>query len=162
MFRESVTNEQDHESYKVTSVIPWIPNQIKTGVTEIVFPETLTSIPRGSFKQCDNPTFTKVTIPASCTSIGPEVFIVNPSFKEFVVKSGNQKYMAVNGVLCTADGKTLHMCPPGKGRRPVYSRGRNQGRGLGNWSMYQIREDLHSFYLNRILWTFFRVFGARI
>lgn len=110
----SVTNEQDHESYKVTSVIPWIPNQIKTGVTEIVFPETLTSIPRGSFKQCDNPTFTKVTIPASCTSIGPEVFIVNPSFKEFVVKSGNPNYKAVNGILCTADGKTLHMCPPGK------------------------------------------------
>lgn len=110
----SVTNSQDHENYKVTSSIPWVSNQIKSGVTEIVFPETLTSIPEGSFRQCDNPTFTKVTIPASCTNIGTQVFIVNPSFKEFVVNSGNTAYKAIDGVLYTADEKTLHMCPPGK------------------------------------------------
>lgn len=111
---ETVTNEQDHESYKVTSAIPWVPNQIKRGVTEIVFPETLTSIPEGSFRQCDNPTFTKVTIPASCTSIGSQVFIANASFKEFVVAAGNPNYTAVEGVLYTDNGKTLHMCPSGK------------------------------------------------
>ncbi|MGN0215668.1 MAG: leucine-rich repeat protein, partial [Prevotella sp.] len=111
---QSVTNSQDYEVYKVTSVVPWVVDQIKNGVTEIVFPETLASIPEGSFRQCANPTFTKVTIPASCTDIGPQVFTVNASFKEFVVKSGNPKYKAVDGVLYTADGTTLHSCPSGK------------------------------------------------
>lgn len=111
---QSVTNNQDYEVYKVTSVVPWVVDQIKNGVTEIVFPETLASIPEGSFRQCANPTFTKVTIPASCTDIGPQIFTVNASFKEFVVKSGNPNYKAVDGVLYTADGTTLHSCPSGK------------------------------------------------
>lgn len=110
----SVKNSQDQENYKVTSVVPWVGNQIKSGVTEIVFPETLISIPEGSFRQCTNPTFTKVTIPASCTEIGNQVFTVNASFKEFVVKSGNPNYKAVDGVLYSIDGTTLKMCPPGK------------------------------------------------
>ena len=111
---EQIENKQDREKYKVTSVIGWVPNQIKSGVTEIKFPNTLVSISEGSFRLCPTPTFTKVTIPASCTDIGEEVFTVNSSFKEFVVDGNNPKYKSVNGVLYTKDGKTLHMCPPGK------------------------------------------------
>ena len=62
---EEITNSQDREKYKVTSVIGWVPNQIKSGVTEIKFPNTLVSISAGSFRLCPKPTFTKVTIPAS-------------------------------------------------------------------------------------------------
>lgn len=110
----SVQNSQDQEHYKVTSTIGWLDNQIQTGVTEVVFPEGLLSIADGSFRQCSNPTFTKITIPSTCTYVGPQCFITNPSFTEFSVATGNSTYKAVDGVLFTANGKTLVNCPSGK------------------------------------------------
>lgn len=110
----TVQNEQDKEKYQVTSTIGWLSNQIQSGITEIVFPEGLERITDGSFRQCSNPTFTKITIPASCTYIGSQCFITNPSFTEFVVANNNKTYKAQDGVLFTADGMTLVNCPSGK------------------------------------------------
>lgn len=110
----TVQNANDKENYRVTSTIGWLGNQIQNGVTEVVFPEGLENIADGSFRQCDNPTFTKVTIPASCTYVGPQCFITNPSFTEFAVVGNNPTYKAQDGVLFTVDGTKLVNCPSGK------------------------------------------------
>lgn len=109
----TVQNAQDHEYYKVTSVIPWVNEaQVGAGVTEIVLPEGLTTLPDGSFYQTGKG-LTKVTIPSTCTSIGGKCFSNNEKLKEFAVNGGSS-FQAINGVLYTKDGKELVCFPTAK------------------------------------------------
>jgi hypothetical protein len=51
---------------------------------------------------------TSVTIPTSVTAIGRWAFDECSSLKTISVHSANQRYKAIDGVLFTKDGRTLH------------------------------------------------------
>ena len=110
---QKVRNETDHEYYYVTTVIAWQNNQISDGVTSMVLPEGLTSIPEGCFRQCGG--IQSVTIPSTCTSVGTQSFMACEKLSEFKVNSGSNYLKAENGVLFSSDGKTLVCYPSGKG-----------------------------------------------
>lgn len=56
----------------------------------------------------------EVTIPATLTSMGSSVFAECPYLRSFNVQEGNPSYKSVDGVLFTADSKTLLSYPAGK------------------------------------------------
>lgn len=109
----SVKNSQDQETYQVTSVIPYISNQVQSGVTAIVLPEGLLSLPDGAFFQSDN--FKSITIPSTCTAIGDRSFQQCYTLETFNVSSGNQNYQSINGVLFNKSGDVLVHFPCAKG-----------------------------------------------
>lgn len=93
----SVTNPQDHESYKVTSVIPWVSNQIARNVREVVLPEGLLSIPDACFDQCQG--VNKITIPSTCTSIGIRCFRNCGDLQTYAISGSSSTFAVENGVL---------------------------------------------------------------
>ena len=56
---------------------------------------------------------TSVTIPSSLTSIGEAAFLGCSSLMSFIVGEESQSYRAINGLLCSKDGKTFVACPGG-------------------------------------------------
>ena len=55
-----------------------------------------------------------ITIPATVTTVGINPFMENLALKAINVASGNKNFKSVDGVLFTADGKTLISFPPAK------------------------------------------------
>ena len=82
-----------------------------TGLASVTIPEGVTSIGVWAFHNCSS--LTTVTIPSSVTSIGVGAFDACFSLISFNVVNGNSNYSAINGLLCSKDGKTLLACPPG-------------------------------------------------
>ncbi len=71
-----------------------------------------TELPSMIFANCH--ALTEVTIPASVTSMGMGCFSNCHSFTAYHVADGNTAFKAVDGVLYSADGKTLIAYPPYK------------------------------------------------
>ncbi len=80
------------------------------GLVSVQLPETLTTIGDGAFRQCSG--LAELTIPASVTEIRPEAFIWCDLLK-LSVADGSECYQVLDGVLYTADGKTVIAAPEG-------------------------------------------------
>ncbi|MBQ0009863.1 MAG: leucine-rich repeat domain-containing protein, partial [Ruminococcus sp.] len=81
-------------------------------LTSITIPEGVTSIGIAAFAYCSG--LTSITIPVSVTSIGYGAFSGCSGLTEITVASNNGHYTSIDGVLFTADGKTLICYPAGR------------------------------------------------
>ncbi|MCQ2475200.1 MAG: leucine-rich repeat protein [Clostridia bacterium] len=99
-----------------------IPNQI-TSISQETFngcsklknaaiPQSVTVIGPDAFSLCSS--LTSVTIPKNVYSIGENAFANCSGIEEFAVDALNTDYKAINGMLYSADGKTLIQYPNGK------------------------------------------------
>lgn len=114
-------------------VIPWY-NNYRESIQTVIIEDGVTSIADGAFSECSNlksvsignsvkkisdgaftyTALTSVTIPASVTEIGLEVFRNCGELTAITVADGNPEYKSVDGALLTRDGKRLICCPAGK------------------------------------------------
>ena len=78
-------------------------------VTSITLPQTLTEIAEGDV--FGGTGITTITIPASVTSLSADNFMTCLSLERIEVAEGNSHYRSVDGMLLTADGKKLLLCP---------------------------------------------------
>ena len=85
-----------------------------TALESVTFAEgsKLTTIGKCAFSS--NPNLKKITLPATVTSIGAEAFAKNRTMTDIFVAAGNTAYKDIDGVLYTADGKTLICYPAGR------------------------------------------------
>lgn len=81
----------------------------KCGFSEILLPDTLTTIGDFAFSSCGN--LTRIEIPASVTSIGSSVFVSCDKLEDISVAGGSTSYQAIDQVIYTKDGGTLVTCP---------------------------------------------------
>ena len=79
-------------------------------LTSVTIPDTVTHIDEAAFDYCS--ALTGINIPASVTSIGDGAFVFCPALEAITVAEGNPSYCSIDGVLYSADGKTL-CCVPG-------------------------------------------------
>jgi len=89
---------------------PWY--DLSASITSVVIEDEVTTI--GDYAFYEHAGLTSVTIPANITSVGENAFGHCPNLTSISVESGNTGYLAVDGVLFTADGKTLLQYPAGK------------------------------------------------
>ena len=80
-----------------------------TIITSLELPNKLKTIGANAFNDCDGLTY--VTIPASVTSIHPTAFTHCSKMMSFTVEEGNKNYCSIDGVIFTADKKTLVAYP---------------------------------------------------
>ena len=120
-FPENLKSINSHAFYKCSSLTNInIPNNVTiigdgafsgcSSLTSVTIPSSVTSIGDYTFSGCSF--LTSITIPGSVTSIGTAPFYNCTSLTEIKV-SGGSSYTAVNGVLLTADKKTLVAYPAG-------------------------------------------------
>ena len=85
----------------------------ETAITKINLPETVKEIGHHCFYACNS--LKEITLPASLEGLEDKVqaFGANSALEAFSVAPGGH-YIAVDGVLFTADGKTLVCYPDGK------------------------------------------------
>lgn len=76
-----------------------------TGLVHVWIPEGVESIGEGAFAGCTSLAY--VEIPASVTNVGARAFVGCASLAEIAVVRANRSYAARNGMLLTADGRTL-------------------------------------------------------
>ena len=82
-------------------------------VTKVILPESLEKIEHHCFFGCKE--LKEITIPAGVTSISEgQVFAYNDKLQTIRVAEGNSNYVSKDGVLFTADMKTLLYYPNGK------------------------------------------------
>ena len=79
----------------------------------VTIPHGVTTIGEGAFGGCEN--LTSVTIPDSVTSIASGPFTFCSKLTEIRVSAGNTHFKSEDGILFTADRKTLVQVPAGKG-----------------------------------------------
>ena len=82
-------------------------------LTSVMIPNSVTSIGNYAFIFCES--LTSVTIPNGVTSIGYAPFTGCDKLTEIQVSAGNTHFKSVDGILFSADGKTLIQVPCGKG-----------------------------------------------
>ncbi|MDR1468239.1 MAG: leucine-rich repeat domain-containing protein [Spirochaetaceae bacterium] len=87
-------------------------------LTSVTIPDSVTDIGGWAFSECTS--LTSVTIPNSVTDIGAGAFAGCTSLKTISTHSANQWYKAIDGVLFSKDGETLHTYPMGK-QQTVYT-----------------------------------------
>ena len=75
-----------------------------SGLTSVTIPGSVTSIGAGAFEKTS---LREVNIPASVTSIGQGAFLDCGVLKSFVVADDNPSYKSKDGLLLSADGKTI-------------------------------------------------------
>lgn len=80
-----------------------------TALTSITLSENLEKIGDYAFQNCQ--VLTDVTIPATCTTLGIYAFDGCQGLTDITVADGNTAYMSQDGVLFTADEKTLIRYP---------------------------------------------------
>lgn len=90
----------------------WLGTDVDNPIHSYTIPDSVVSIADYAF--CYNTFLEEVTIPASVTSIGSEVFTEATHLKHISVNADNTAYKDINGVLFTADGKTLLRYPSGQ------------------------------------------------
>ena len=95
----SVTSIGNYAFYKCSSL------------TSVTIPNSVTSIGDEAFYYCSS--LTSVTIPDSVTSIGDGPFARCYKLTEIQVSAGNTHFKSVDGILFSADGKTLIRVPGG-------------------------------------------------
>ncbi|MBQ6288274.1 MAG: leucine-rich repeat domain-containing protein [Clostridia bacterium] len=85
----------------------------QSDVTKVILPESLKEIGHHCFYACSQ--LREITLPASLTGLekATQAFGANSALEAFSVAPGGH-YIAVDGVLFTADGKTLVCYPDGK------------------------------------------------
>ncbi len=81
------------------------------GLSMVYIPNTVTEIGINAFRDT---AISEIEIPINCAIIGEGAFAKCPALKYFVVNEYNTHFKAVDGVLFTADGKTLVQYPNGK------------------------------------------------
>ncbi len=86
--------------------------QACSSLTSFTIPDGVTSIGTAMLNSCRS--LTSLTIPASVTKIENAAFGQCTSLTAITVAAGSNSYCSVDGVLFTADRKTLHTCPAGK------------------------------------------------
>lgn len=64
------------------------------------------------FKNCKS--LKSIEIPRAVTSLSHAAFSGCTQLSDIVVQEGNASYRSVDGLVYSADGKELHLCPPGK------------------------------------------------
>ncbi|MBE6425019.1 MAG: hypothetical protein E7029_03325 [Planctomycetaceae bacterium] len=116
----SIGNEAFRGCRRLTSVT--IPDSVTSigdsafytckSLTSVTIPDSVTSIGDHAFFGCNS--LTSVTIPDSVTSIGGGPFATCDQLTEIRVSAGNTHFKSVDGILFTADGKTLIQVPEGK------------------------------------------------
>ena len=79
---------------------------------EVKFDRALSFIGDAAFGECS--TLTSVTLPASVQYIHSEAFYADISLREILTAEGNESYQSRDGVLYSADGKTLVLYPAGR------------------------------------------------
>ncbi len=88
-----------------------------TRLTSVKLPQGLTTIEKNAFAYT---TFATITLPKSVTSFDLGAFPSDVNFRQYTpltainVEEGNPVYKSENGILYSADGKTLLMCPRAK------------------------------------------------
>lgn len=80
-----------------------------TKFSEIILPDTLTSIGDFAFSSCEN--LTGIEIPAAVTSIGDSIFSNCKGLTDISIASGNTSYQVIGQAIYSKDGKTLVTCP---------------------------------------------------
>ena len=80
-------------------------------LTEIIFPETLTTIGDSAFTMCND--VVEFNIPASVTNIGEFAFGLSLSLENINVEASNPSYVSLDGVLLNKDQSILikYTCP---------------------------------------------------
>ena len=81
-------------------------------LASINIPKGVTTIENGTFDNCRS--LISIVLPAGITSVGGGAFYGCTSLSAFKVNKNNTHFTAVNGVLFTADKKTLLAYPAGK------------------------------------------------
>ena len=81
-------------------------------LTKVSLPEGLQTIGDETFSWCSS--LTEVSFPASLQTIGDKAFYDCESLLNFWVAKGNANFRSVDGVLFSADGKTLILYPAGR------------------------------------------------
>ncbi|MBQ6829406.1 MAG: leucine-rich repeat domain-containing protein [Thermoguttaceae bacterium] len=84
-------------------------------LTEITLPDGLKVVGDEAFAQCSQ--LTEITLPASVESIGESAFFNCVKLENIDVSPENKNFRSVDGVLFSADGKTLVLYPRGKSGR---------------------------------------------
>ncbi|MBQ9832829.1 MAG: leucine-rich repeat protein [Clostridia bacterium] len=92
-----------------------------TKLEEIAIPDGVFYIGASAFAYCE--AVKKVSIGTALLQMGNLVFSGCSSLTEFEVASGNLRYAAVDGMLCSKDGKTLYAYPSGRGASQELSDG---------------------------------------
>ncbi len=85
---------------------------IGSGIVSIAIQEGLLNIRERAFAACKD--LETLTLPASVTDIEPHIAGGCSKLTAINVKSGNTAYKSIDGVLFTADGKTIQEYPEGK------------------------------------------------
>lgn len=102
-------------SFDVPATIQTIGNEAFyscTALKEVTLPEGIETIGDYAFQNCQ--VLEQVTLPASCTELGSYVFDGCQGLTALDVADGNAAYASQDGVLFTADGKTLIRYPQAK------------------------------------------------
>lgn len=128
----TISGSGDMAYYDSPQAFPW--HQYRAEITALSLPEGLTSISYDAFFSCTQ--LTSVTLPSTLTTIGGNAFsfsgltgtIAIPanvtnigtgafqscnSLTGFAVAEANPRYRAIDGVLFSKDGTTLHTYPAG-------------------------------------------------
>lgn len=106
----TVQNDQDKETYKVTSSTEW--TDCSKDIESLTFSEGYTTMGSGCYRSAAN--LKKVTLPASFTTMSPSCFENCPKFTEYEVAGSSSTFKNNDkGWLLSKDGTTLVSCPSG-------------------------------------------------
>ncbi|MBP3694938.1 MAG: leucine-rich repeat protein [Thermoguttaceae bacterium] len=81
-------------------------------LTSVTFPESLTEIGASAFQGCGS--LTSVTLPENVLTVGDGAFAFCWKLTEIRVSPKNGNFKSIDGILFTADGKTLVQFPNGR------------------------------------------------
>ena len=107
-----------------------------TYLDELSIPEGITSIGQSAFAHTG---LYSLTLPASLSHVAPAAFRQMPYLEKFNLAKGNKAFTVVDGVLFTADKKTLISYPNAKGTRYTVPQG-VEAIGYGAFAESDIEE----------------------